>query len=427
LTVNDGIVNGRVFEIFAIMLLKRTTHLHQIILCNCFIKSTSIRFTSNDIHFGQAQERARSVSAYYNQSSIDAAAKKNSVRLVPTTMLYTGRNTDRSNVIRSAQYLHMELPVRIAHRIDGFRGLPFIVGCNPSILQVHEMYIRAFHILQEFPQIIDFETENRFSKMIQELLDDHSDVVTLLAEGFKESRRHIKFEHFLWDESLIKSFLDRTLTSRLGMRMLCEHHLGLHEEKANYVGIICVNFSPKNLIEKKAEVVSHMSEAKYGQAPEVRVNGHLGAKFPYIPQPVDYVIHEILKNSMRAHIEAHATNFERMPPIMVTIANNDTDFVLRITDRGGGIAHDDMDRIWEYGYTTGGADEETKLDRGIFGQFMENRSAGAMHGYGFGLPACKAYIQYLGGSLDIYSMQGIGTDVYIRLRHIDGKQESFRI
>lgn len=47
--------------------------------------------------------------------------------------------------------------------------------------------------------------------------------------------------------------------------------------------------------------------------------------------------------------------------------------------------------------------------------------------YGFGLPACKAYIEYLGGQLTLETMQGIGTDVYIRLRHIDGKMESFRI
>lgn len=26
--------------------------------------------------------------------------------------------------------------MRIAHRIKGFRSLPFIVGCNPTILQV---------------------------------------------------------------------------------------------------------------------------------------------------------------------------------------------------------------------------------------------------------------------------------------------------
>ena len=39
---------------------------------------------------------------------------------------------------------------------------------------------------------------------------------------------------FVWcvqDENLIRTFLDRTLTSRLGIRMLCEHHLSLHDEK----------------------------------------------------------------------------------------------------------------------------------------------------------------------------------------------------
>ena len=44
---------------------------------------------------------------------------------------------------RSAQYLHKELPVRIAHRIAGFRGLPFIVGCNPTILSVVSLSIRT--------------------------------------------------------------------------------------------------------------------------------------------------------------------------------------------------------------------------------------------------------------------------------------------
>lgn len=37
---------------------------------------------------------------------------------------------------KSARYLQQELPVRIAHRIKGFRSLPFIIGCNPTILHV---------------------------------------------------------------------------------------------------------------------------------------------------------------------------------------------------------------------------------------------------------------------------------------------------
>jgi [3-methyl-2-oxobutanoate dehydrogenase (acetyl-transferring)] kinase len=259
--------------------------------------------------------------------------------------------------------------------------------------------------------------------MLRELLEDHSDVVTHLAEGFKESRKHIK------DVGMIKRFLDRTLTSWLGIRLLAEHHLALHEEeKPGYIGIICVNFSPKILIEKKSEVSREMCEVKYGHAPDIRINGHLSATFPYIPGPLDYIIHEMLKNAMRSTVEAHVDNITNLPPVSITIANNDRDFVIRISDRGAGIRHDLVPKIWDYGFTTSGNGiEDKKIDRGLFGQMMESRAAGAMHGYGFGLPACRAYVEYLGGTLTMETLQGIGTDIYIRLRHIDGKTESFRI
>lgn len=90
-----------------------------------------------------------------------------SVRLTLATLLYSGKSTDGHHILvnvpaapretevypeslwsplhftlvcvwsqSSAKYLHKELPVRIAHRIKGFRSLPFIIGCNPTILQV---------------------------------------------------------------------------------------------------------------------------------------------------------------------------------------------------------------------------------------------------------------------------------------------------
>lgn len=32
--------------------------------------------------------------------------------------------------------------MRIAHRIKGFRSLPFIIGCNPTILHVVRQYLQ---------------------------------------------------------------------------------------------------------------------------------------------------------------------------------------------------------------------------------------------------------------------------------------------
>ena len=37
---------------------------------------------------------------------------------------------------------------------------------------------------------------------------------------------------------------------------------------------------------------------KYGKAPEVRLGGNLSATFSYIPQPLDYMLLEVLKNAM---------------------------------------------------------------------------------------------------------------------------------
>lgn len=376
-------------------------------------------------HYQQSRERSKTVSSYYNQGAIDIAATKPSVRLTPATILYAGKSPDGSHILRSAQYLHKELPVRIAHRIAGFRNLPFIIGCNPSILAVHELYIRAFHILSEFPLIGSFEVEQRYSKVLRNLLDDHKDVVTQLAEGFKECRKHIK------QEDLVKNFLDRTLTSRLGLRMLAEHHLALSEEKPNHVGIINVAMKVKDVVEKWCDFVRKVTIHKYGKAPPFKLNGHVNAVVPYIEVPLDYIIPELLKNAARATVESHLDTPENsLPPVTITIANNDIDFILRISDRGSGIPHHAINQVMQYHYTTSGLSTDHRIDGGLFGTIMDTPNdgpAGPMHGFGFGLPTSRAYAEYLGGKLTFETMQGIGTDVYLRLRHIDGKHESFRI
>ncbi|CAJ1063344.1 -methyl-2-oxobutanoate dehydrogenase kinase%2C mitochondrial [Notolabrus celidotus] [Xyrichtys novacula] len=385
--------------------------------------SHRFRSTSSLQGFSElARERSKTVTSFYNQSAIDVSAEKASVRLTLATLLYSGKSPDGHHILSSAKYLHKELPVRIAHRIKGFRSLPFIIGCNPTILQVHELYIRAYHMLSDFPPIKDQDEEARFCKLVQQLLDDHKDVVTMLAQGFRECRRHVQ------DETILRNFLDTTLCSRLGIRMLATHHLALHEDNPDFVGIICRRLSPKKIIEKWVDFARRLCEHQYGNSPRVRINGHVAARFPFIPLPLDYILPELLKNAMRATMESHLDTPYNVPDVVVTIANNDIDFVIRISDRGGGIPHNIVEKVMDYHFSTA---EESAQDPRMSNLFNTITNSGnhssPMHGFGFGLPTSRAYAEYLGGSLSIQSMQGIGTDVYLRLRHIDGKGESFRV
>lgn len=44
-----------------------------------------------------------------------------------------------------------------------------------------------------------------------------------------------------------------------------------------------------------------LCEHQYGHSPRVRINGHVAARFPFIPLPLDYILPELLKNAMRYH------------------------------------------------------------------------------------------------------------------------------
>jgi len=372
------------------------------------------------------RERNKAVSSYYNQESIDSAAAKHSIRLTPSTIMYSSESRDHfSDALRSAQYLHKELPIRVAHRIVNFRSLPFIIGCNPTILSVHELYIRAFHILNDFPEIQSHQDVEKYDEVLRSLLDDHKDVVSLLAQGFKESQKYVK------DLSIISAFLDRTLTSRLGIRLLVNHHLHLHAKEGK-IGIINLNMHLRDVVSNWASFVTDICEDKYGHAPIIKISGHTSATFPYIEMPLDYILPELIKNAVRATVESHPRlRGHNLPPIHITLANNKTDFIIRISDRGGGIDHGKMESVMRYNFTTAEESTESTLSNsGIFANMMETMSrktSGPMHGYGFGLPTSCAYARYLGGGVELQSMQGLGTDVYLRLKHLESLNHEFRI
>nr|XP_053632201.1 3-methyl-2-oxobutanoate dehydrogenase [lipoamide] kinase, mitochondrial-like [Cherax quadricarinatus] len=190
----------------------------------------------------------------------------------------------------------------------------------------------------------------------------------------------------------------------------------------------------KEVIERSCQFVTRIASHKYGRVPQLKLSGHVNAVFPYIELPLDYILPEILKNAVRATIENHS-EYEviQLPPIHITIASNDIDFIIRISDRGGGIPHHLKVRASDYNFTTANhsSDFGGRATRRRFfqhdGAVNPNLLGGPMYGFGFGLPTSRAYAEYMGGSLEIQTMQGIGTDVYLRMKHINSSGASFRI
>lgn len=260
----------------------------------------------------------------------------------------------------------------------------------------------------------------------------HSNTIPTLARGFIECRKYTT-------PAEVTKFLNEHLHERIGTRLMAEQHIALHLASTSsdveatamggdgdgeggapntYIGAIDTALQPARLIHSCSSFVGDICELRYGVRPQIHVDGDPDVRFPYIPVHLEYMITELLKNAFRATVEAGVSE-----PVLITIAKDpySEGISLRIRDRGGGISPDDMPNIWSYSFTTFSEDGEGE-EQDALGRFNAGvASAGdgsSIAGLGYGLPLSRAYAEYFGGSLQLQSAYGWGTDVYLKLKGV---------
>lgn len=197
------------------------------------------------------------------------------------------------------------------------------------------------------------------------------------------------------------------------------------------------------------------------------LSGDLQALVPYLPAHLDYMLYELLKNSMRATVERYrggtrATR-RRLPPIQARVCSGDTHLSVRISDQGGGIPSDVLDKAWSYGFTTSStgmsgadnngsqqhlhdapysssgsngsstsgsdlqaaaADGQLQQTQADFGALLADvsdapRRRYSLAGLGFGLPLSRLHARYFGGDLKLVNLPGYGVDAFLTVRRLD--------
>eukprot|EP00922_Rhytidocystis_sp_ex-Travisia-forbesii_P003437 GHVS01005012.1.p1 GENE.GHVS01005012.1~~GHVS01005012.1.p1 ORF type:complete len:481 (-),score=61.15 GHVS01005012.1:14-1456(-) len=329
---------------------------------------------------------------------------------------YTAKHPNLDWLCTSACWIQKEMPIRLSHRLHDFNRLPHVVVANVNIQRVYQMYCEGFDQLQRYGPIRGPQQEVAFTKMLIGMVKDHSDVVSLMARGVAD----LRISH---PDILLDSFLDRFFLTRIGNRILAEHHIAHHrtgQDDPDFCGVINRQTAPAKIVEIVAKELQESSLMAYGCCPAINVCGDKDLSFAYIPEHIRYVAHEILKNSVRATIDRHK-NCAELPPVQVSIYKGNSDVFIKVFDQGGGISSDVNAKIWNYGFSTVRCDKDNSPD--VFGMVSANTLL-EMAGYGFGLPLSRLYTRYFGGDLDIKTMQGIGTDTYLLFPRLGDQQES---
>ncbi|SAM09861.1 hypothetical protein [Absidia glauca] len=389
-------------------------------------------------------------------------------------MVLFGQKPSAATMFKASQFLHEELPIRLAHRVKELEEVSF--ADMPSIIKVKNWYAQSFQELIELPPPTisrkmkeDFKRGARKSKdyfdcvpnhafpprqstsqpypighryynniqhvqctpemtmyteemvrTIEGIKQRHDPVVTTMAQGILEYKEKTHATSFL--DTQVQQFLDRFYMSRIGIRMLIGQHSALYRGPFyhnDYVGVICTKTNIKEIALDAIANARFICEDHYGlfKAPEVHMFCPADIEFMYVPSHLNHMIFELLKNSLRAVIERYGSDYEDIyPPIKLVIAHGKEDITIKISDEGGGIPRSAIPMVWTYLYTTAQVQE-------LEPEFNKTEFKAPLAGFGYGLPTSRLYARYFGGDLKLISMEGYGTDAYLHLNRLSNSDE----
>ncbi|KDQ64529.1 hypothetical protein JAAARDRAFT_28172 [Jaapia argillacea MUCL 33604] len=488
--------------------------------CSTRLLSPTTAHKSRGVLMGLSGKRFKSTNTalhFYQNRQLELYAAKEANRLTLRQLVFFGRSMTEERLVKSANYVRTELPVRIAHRLRDLQALPFIVVTQEGVARVYELYWSAFEKFRSYPHIHNLEENEAFCSFLRNLLEEHAGVIPNLSLGLSLSSPYLPPDQ-------LDSFMRRMLVSRISRRVLAEHHLSLskgfmasshssfgsssttdsnttsHSSHSNptsnspggrassvmpsesHVGIIDTGLDVLRSVEKckrllrgrpfwledfREEVPSGSGDRKEKgrryiegrEWPEVIVDGHLDTRFPYIREHLEYIIFELLKNSMRATGSKHRDE-DVLPPIRITIVAGTDQVGIRISDQGGGLTTSYITHpsdLFSFSHIRNAARLEkarlgalrsvSKSARGMKAtvdeqvaalrpgeglasgeEDVESEAGVAPHArIGIGLPMSNIFATYFGGSLELVSLDGWGTDAFVRLPKLGTNHEGIEV
>ena len=226
-----------------------------------------------------------------------------------------------SQRLLNAQFLHKELPARIAQRTVDLLTLPHGLNKTRQVRNIAHKYLNYLHKLKSFPIPKTKEEEARFTNLLSSIVEDRTSIPMAIAaavSSLKDNRRETLDDHRLQE---MEEALYRFFTSRVGLRFLTEHHI-LSQRTARsenllqrqgtigdfpFLGCIQKDCDPVFEVEKVVESVREQCMESFGVAPEIEVLDCTRKKFKnrsftYVPHHLQYMLAELLKNSCRATV-----------------------------------------------------------------------------------------------------------------------------
>lgn len=423
---------------------------------------------------------------FYQNSILEQWALKQPHPVTLRHLANFGRRVTPDKLLASANFVRTEIPIRLSLKIKELQQLPYHITNNYHINQVYQSYYNCFTAFRKISQIKTLEENQRFCTFIRNILDDHLIVLPHLMMGSLEVSRLESLAPSQIDEfmsSMLRSRISRRVIMNQHISMsktFSESQYSPTDEMSkppDYIGDSFQYCSPHNHIKTSYDAIIKFLQSVYPglPMPELILSGD-DVKFQFLTNHLDYIITEIMRNALNANMEAYvargADRPQNPPPVTVEITNSKEEIAFRFSDQGGGMPFELTESVWSFAKTPELAEiylknlhelsdaslqkmprilernllknetlDEENIENTILnniGQMELSNEEGdksilkaiASRPFetklGISLPLCKVYTDYWNGVLEWSSVEGYGSDVFLRLQKL-GNQDIERL
>lgn len=381
---------------------------------------------------GQVRERCAALEqAHHTDQMIRFYASLQRTKLDISKVVETCRDPS----YRQDIFCFRELPVLAAHMITMIDHLPSGLFAMRQVDTVRKTLCQVFWDLTHVAHPDSPAATKAFLKVVDGCLTLLEPTVETMARGVLELRKMLSQQSPLGgksrrsrsanepppglQESLDEFYLTLTQFKFLAIQLqTCASAQQSKDGEACQVGIVSTAIDLADVARRAARNACMVCTEHHGDCPEINIeiaDGEDGrATISHLHDHLDYVLVELLKNSLRATVDTHMkrnslgfVDCSDMPPVTVRIATNkskETATVV-VSDQGGGIPREDMSKIMSYTFTS---TNKNALDG--------DAEPTLLAGYGYGLPMSRIHARLFGGDLTLQSVEGYGTDAYLFLK-----------
>lgn len=373
---------------------------------------------------------------------------------------YFGRGLTETKVFKSGKFVAEEMSIRFAHRLREMQQMPFCLVNNPHLLHVYEQYYEAFEYMRKLPSITNVEDNKAFCNWLDNLLDNHRNFIPDIILGVSE-----QMQIFSTVEAgrIFDTFTRSMMSSRISRRVLAEQYIsmtrGLESAKNNKEnntfigGKLFFECNAGKIIKYNSSRITKILEPAFppGTVPEVEIEGESDYSFAYVPSHLNFILGEILRNSLEASASAYLNTPDnqrppRPPPVSIAVSRTPENIFMRFSDQGGGIPTNRLNTIWSFakiGEDPSGVAELMSEDllHNVHTILHSHHSVGGVRSpglkllsnrgphvrMGMGLALARIYAEYWRGTLEIFSIEGYGCDVLLRIPRLGTQVENLRL